>query len=79
MNQTTHWLKHVTRLVAAAAALLTAWPVAAQAWPERPLKFIVAAPAGSSLDVLARTIAEKLKGRLGQPVVVEDRSAAGGT
>jgi tripartite-type tricarboxylate transporter receptor subunit TctC len=79
MKQTTCWLKHVTRLVAAAAALLTAWPVVAQAWPDHPLRFIVAAPAGSSLDVLARTIADKLKDRLGQPVVVEDRPAAGGT
>ncbi|TMG81378.1 MAG: tripartite tricarboxylate transporter substrate binding protein [Betaproteobacteria bacterium] len=50
-----------------------------QAWPDRPIKFIVAAPAGSSLDVLARTISDKLKDRLGQPVVVEDRPAAGGT
>jgi tripartite-type tricarboxylate transporter receptor subunit TctC len=50
-----------------------------QGWPDRPIKFIVAAPAGSSLDVLARTIGDKLKDRLGQPVVVEDRPAAGGT
>jgi tripartite-type tricarboxylate transporter receptor subunit TctC len=75
----TFCLKHFTRLVATAAALVIAWPVAAQAWPEHALKFIVAAPAGSSLDVLARTIAEKLKDRLGQPVIVEDRPAAGGT
>jgi len=51
----------------------------AQVWPDKPIKFIVAAPAGSSLDVLARTIGDKLKDRLGQPVVVEDRPAAGGT
>ena len=51
----------------------------AQSWPDRPIKFIMAAPAGSSLDVLGRTIAEKLTARLGQPVVVEDKPAAGGT
>ncbi|HTS22561.1 MAG TPA: tripartite tricarboxylate transporter substrate binding protein [Casimicrobiaceae bacterium] len=51
----------------------------AQSWPDRPIKFIVAAPAGSSLDVLARLIGDKLKDRLGQSVVVEDRPAAGGT
>ena len=48
-------------------------------WPDKPIKFIVAAPAGSSLDVLARTIGDKLKDRLGQPVVVDNRPAAGGT
>ncbi|HEY1460777.1 MAG TPA: tripartite tricarboxylate transporter substrate binding protein [Casimicrobiaceae bacterium] len=58
---------------------LSVGAASAQNWPDRPLKFIVAAPAGSSLDVLARTIADKLKDRLGQPVVVEDRPAAGGT
>ena len=51
----------------------------AQAWPDKPIKFIVAAPAGSSIDVLARTIGDKLKDRLGQPVVVENRPSAGGT
>src|SRR4030095_14896947 len=37
------------------------------------------APAGSSIDTLGRTIAEKLSPRLGQPVVVENKPAAGGT
>jgi tripartite-type tricarboxylate transporter receptor subunit TctC len=62
-----------------AAACILAGTAYGQAWPDRPIKFIVAAPAGSSLDVLARTIGDKLKDRLGQPVVVEDRPAAGGT
>jgi tripartite-type tricarboxylate transporter receptor subunit TctC len=73
------WLRNFKRIAVTAVALVSAWPAAAQTWPERPLKFIVAAPAGSSLDVLARAIAEKLKDRLGQPVIVEDRPAAGGT
>jgi tripartite-type tricarboxylate transporter receptor subunit TctC len=51
----------------------------AQTWPEKPIKFIMSAPAGSSIDVLGRTIADKLKDRLGQPVVVENKPAAGGT
>jgi tripartite-type tricarboxylate transporter receptor subunit TctC len=51
----------------------------AQAWPDRPIKFIVSAPAGSSLDTLARVVGDKLKDRLGQPVVVENKPAAGGT
>src|SRR5438093_10648925 len=71
------------RLFTLAACLALCWAVAegssAQTWPDRPLKFVVAAPAGSSIDVLARTIGEKLKDRLGQPIVVENRPAAGGT
>src|ERR1044071_8196987 len=63
-------------------ALIVAAPAArlarAQSWPERPIKFVMSAPAGSSIDVLGRTIADKLKDRLGQPVVVEIKPAAGG-
>jgi len=68
-----------SRLAAALLALTIAPLAAAQAWPERPIKFVMSAPAGSSIDVLGRAIADKLKDRLGQPVVVENKPAAGGT
>jgi len=61
------------------AAVGAAFPLAAQTWPDRAIRFVVAAPAGSSLDVLARVIGDKLKDRLGQPVIVENKPAAGGT
>jgi tripartite-type tricarboxylate transporter receptor subunit TctC len=67
------------RAVVAFAGALTAACAFAQTWPDKPIKFIMAAPAGSSIDVLGRTIAEKLTTRLGQPVVVENKPAAGGT
>lgn len=51
----------------------------AQAWPTRPLRMILTAPPGSSIDVLGRIVADKLKDRLGQPVVAENRAQAGGT
>jgi tripartite-type tricarboxylate transporter receptor subunit TctC len=54
-------------------------PAMAQAWPDKPVKFVMSAPAGSSIDVLGRGIADKLKDRLGQPVIVENKPAAGGT
>jgi tripartite-type tricarboxylate transporter receptor subunit TctC len=63
-------------LVTIALATSTAM---AQAWPERPIRFLMSAPAGSSIDVLGRAIADKLRDRLGQPVVVENKPAAGGT
>ena len=65
-------------LVLAASAVPAGAPHAGT-WPDKPIKFVVAAPAGSSLDVLARLIGEKLKDRLGEPVVVDNRPAAGGT
>jgi len=67
------------RLAAAVLAFALAPLASAQAWPERPIRFLMSAPAGSSIDVLGRTIADKLKDRLGQPVVVENKPAAGGT
>src|SRR6266851_10244997 len=66
-------------LLVFAAASIAPLLAGAQSWPDKPLKFIVAAPAGSSLDVLARMIGDRLKDRLRQPVVVDDRPAAGGT
>ncbi len=54
-------------------------PAMAQEWPARPLRFLVAAGPGSSLDVLARVIGERLRDGLGQQVVVDNRPAGGGT
>jgi len=67
------------RLAAVLFALALAPLALAQTWPDRPIKFVMSAPAGSSIDVLGRAIADKLKDRLGQPVVVENKPAAGGT
>jgi len=67
------------RALIVGVAMIAATGAHAQAWPERPIKFIMTAPAGSSIDTLGRTIAEKLSPRLGQPVVVENKAAAGGT
>lgn len=63
----------------AALPLLAALPRAASAqWPDRPLRFVVAFPPGSSTDVLMRAVAQRLSDRLGRPAVVENRPGAGG-
>ena len=63
------------------AALLAAWPFAAgaQSWPTRPIAMIAPLAAGSSVDIMARLVAEQWSQRLGVPVPVENRPAANGT
>lgn len=63
----------------AAAIALASPPAMAQGWPDKAVRILVPAPAGSSLDVLARTIGEKLKDKFGATVIVENKPAAGGT
>ncbi len=68
------------RTLLTAAALGGACALArAQGWPARPLRMILTAPPGSSIDVLGRLIAEKLRERLGQAVIADNRPQAGGT
>lgn len=48
-------------------------------WPERPVTWLVPYPAGGGSDAFARPIATRVASRLGQPVVIDNRSGAGGT
>jgi tripartite-type tricarboxylate transporter receptor subunit TctC len=50
----------------------------AQSWPAKPVKLVVPAPAGSSLDFIARTLGDKLRDKWQQPVVVDNKPGAGG-
>lgn len=64
----------------AAACLCVPWPAVtpAQTWPERPVKVIVSAAAGSAPDIVARLVLEPLIQIWGRGVVVDNRPGAGG-
>ena len=49
-----------------------------RAWPQRPIRIVIPYGPGSSPDVLARILSERLSPRLGQPVLIENRAGAGG-
>ena len=66
-------------LTLAFAASASAQPATdAKSWPSRAIHMIVPFPAGSSPDLIARVLSEKLAPAFGQPVVVENRPGAGG-
>src|SRR5215207_3282991 len=63
---------------AVAAGPAFAQPASGTNWPERLVRIIIPCPAGGSTDVLSRIIAERLKDKLGQSFVIENRPGAGG-
>jgi tripartite-type tricarboxylate transporter receptor subunit TctC len=71
----------MSRLIVAAAfaAVLAAVSAQAQSFPSRPITVIVPFAAGGSTDTVARIVSERMKTSLGQPVIAENVTGAGGT
>src|SRR6266404_6135969 len=72
-------MKTLTLLVAAmtAAAMAAPSPAKAQAWPNKPIRVITANSAGGTSDIFVRALGDELQKRLGQPIIVENRSGGG--
>ncbi len=64
---------------AATLVLLIPAAAAAQDWPAKPIRAIIPFGAGSATDLVPRIVFEQLAPQLGQPIVVENRTGAGGT
>lgn len=77
-------MRSIDRRAAAAGQLATvlwftqAAPSHAETWPSRPVTMVVPFAAGTTSDVIARSLAQELSGKLGQPFVVENKGGAGG-
>lgn len=68
-----------TILIFLLLAVTSAFPNHTNAdWPQKPIRILVAAPAGSSVDIVSRVIADRLKEKLQQPIIVDNKPAAGG-
>jgi tripartite-type tricarboxylate transporter receptor subunit TctC len=74
-------MRRLVRLCFVAAVAAIPWPGAASpqgVFPTKPVKFLVPYPAGGTNDVLARIVSDKLQAKWGQPIVIENRTGAGG-
>src|SRR5678816_1095586 len=65
--------------VAGVGAMTGVLPAFAQAYPSRPITLVVPFAAGGPTDTLARIVAERMRASLGQPIIVENTTGAGGT
>lgn len=66
-------------LLCALATLLLSGETVAQNYPARPIRMIVPFPAGGSIDIVSRSIAQRWSAHLGQQLVIDNRAGAGGT
>lgn len=71
------WL--IALAVSAGFGVAATAPAQAQAWPQKPITFIVPFPAGGGTDAFARPIAAQLEQQLGQRIIIDNRGGAGGT
>lgn len=70
------FVHHTRRAISIAAVSFLA--SSAWAWTDKPVKILVPAPAGGTMDVIARMVGDQLAADIGQPVVIDNKPGAGG-
>ena len=76
---TLHTRRRLIQALSLSLGGLMAGSALADNWPTKPIRWVVVAPAGSSLDVIARAMQDKLRDNLGQTIVIDNKPQAGGT
>ena len=69
-------IQHTRRAISIATVSLLA--SSAWAWTDKPVRLLVPAPAGGTMDVIARLVGDQLAADIGQPVVIDNKPGAGG-
>lgn len=77
MNQTAHY-RRLGSFLKIAFALCAVAPLVAHAWSQKPIKVIVPAPPGGTMDVVARVLSDAISTEIGQPVIIDNKPGAGG-
>src|SRR5262249_45846114 len=71
-------MRTLQRLVPGLILALLATGASAQAYPSKPIRFVVPFPAGGTTDILAREVGQRWSEAFGQPVVIDNRPGAAG-
>ena len=74
-----HYLLSAALLFSGAVLAQATSTGSGQAYPSKPIKFIVPFTAGSATDIVARTVGDAMSKSMGQPIVIENKPGAGGT
>ena len=71
-------LRHLLPLLVSLLWTATSTAIAQDAWPSRPIRMLIATPAGTGGDAALRLIAERMSQNLGQPIIVDNKVGANG-